>query len=211
MGFFKRQSVPASPQPARADEAVIVGDEDLAACASALGKMEEALLGGSDPGIRSSAREIAWAGGIRPQGDFMRWLLEIKMKDPDARPTDRPWWWLAAVADEAIKRGDPRLAGRIGFFLHGWHEWVAPKMTLADEPECGGIKIIPREAYAKGLGLALTALAPLPEEEMIVQTSEKFVPVSALRVTLAGAVLKLEQSGVAIDPEAHAAALQAAT
>ena len=73
----------------------------------------------------------------------MHWLLEIKMKDPDARPTDRPWWWLAAVADEAIKRGDPRLAGRIGFFLNGWHEWVAPKMTLADEPECGGIKIIP--------------------------------------------------------------------
>ena len=44
----------------------------------------------------------------------------------------------------------------------------------------------PREAYAKGLGLAVTALASLPGEGMIVQTSEKFVPVSALRVTLAG-------------------------
>src|ERR1700730_13287314 len=80
---------------------------------------------------------------------------------------------------------------------------------LADEQDCGGIKRIPREAYTKGLCLAVTALAPMPDEEAIVDASEQFVPVSALRPTLADALLKLDQSGVAISPEARNAALQA--
>jgi hypothetical protein len=208
MGFLKRQQPPSTPAP-KPDPTIVVGDDDLAACASALGKMEQALLGGDDSGIRSSAREIAWAGGIRPSGDLLQWVLEIKLSDPDAKPLDRPWYWLVAVANEGINRADPRLAGRIGFFLHGWNEHVAPLMGLADEQDCGGIKTIPRAVYAKGLGCAVRALTPLDAADIIVQASGKAVPVGNLLPALAGALLQLDQAGVATDPAARNAALEA--
>jgi hypothetical protein len=211
MGFFKREPAPTAPTTptARTNEPIIITDEDLASADSALSKMEDALLGSSDEAIRSSARALAWAGGTQPQGDFLRWTMDMKMKDPDANPTARPYWWLVAVADEAAKRGDFRLACRIGFFLHGWQEWVAPKMKLADDLDCHGMKSIPREAYAKGLGLAVMAVDPLPEDQIIVETQEQFVPVGRLRPTLAAALLMLDQSGVAVDPDARNAALRA--
>jgi hypothetical protein len=55
-------------QQNRADETVIVRDNGSAACSSDLAKMHEALLGGIDAGIRSSAKEIAWAArrGVKP-------------------------------------------------------------------------------------------------------------------------------------------------
>lgn len=171
--------------------------------------MEEALLGGNDAGIRSSAREIAWAGGVRPPGELLEWVVEYKMKDPDAEPLDRPWYWLVAIAGEANKRGDPLLAGRVGFFLHGWNEHISPKMRLADGMDCGGIQNIPRDAYAKGLGCAVRALAPLAANDIVVRTSEKAVPVLTLLPALSGTLLQLDEAGVGIDPDARNAALKA--
>ena len=188
-----------------------MGDEDLGGCADALARMEEALLSGSDPDIRSAARAIAWSGGLRPQGDLTTWLVEIHMQDPDARPTDRPWLWLAAVADEANARGDARLAARVGFFVHGWREQVAPRMGIADAEDCGGIQLVPNDAYARILAAAVQALAPLHPEEKIVRTSESFVPVSTLLPALAGALLTLERAGVPVDLRARDEALHAAT
>jgi hypothetical protein len=91
MGLFKRQRSP-SPQAQEAGATVVVGDEDLIACASVLGKMEEAMLGGSDADIRISAQGIAWAGGIRPSGDLMHWV-------PTTSPVRRTRWpWAALCA-----------------------------------------------------------------------------------------------------------------
>ena len=205
VGLFKRQQ----SQQENQSSAIVVGDEDLSTCALVLQKMEEALLGGNDAGIRTSAREIAWAGGVRPPGDLLEWVMEYKMKDLDAKPLDRPWYWLAAIADEANRRGDPLLAGRVGFFLHGWNEHISPKMGVADGMDCGGIQNIPRDAYAKGLGCAVRALAPLSVDDIVVRTSEKAVPVETLLPALSGTLLQLDQAGVAIDPEARSAALQA--
>lgn len=212
MGLFsKRQPTPppASSAPAT-NTAVVVGEEDFANCATALAKMEEALLGGNDAGIRSAARDIAWAGGTRPEGDFMQWTMK-QMMENTGHDSNRPWWWLAAVAEHATSRGDARLAGRVGFFARMWREDVSPKMALADDLDCWGMKTIPAEAYVKALGYAVIALAPLSSEEKIVQTSEQFVPVQTLRPALANALLTLEQNGVALEPDAKAAAMQAVT
>jgi hypothetical protein len=208
MGFLKR---PQSPSPPHTESVprVAVSVEDLAACASALGKMEEALLSSSDAGIRNSAREIAWAGGVRPSGDLLKWVIDIKLSDPDAKPLDRPWYWLAAVAEEATGRGDPRLSGRVGFFIHGWNEHIAPKMGVADGMDCGGIQNIPRAAYAKGLGFAVQALACLDASDIVVETSDKVISAGNLLAPLSEALLQLEQTHVAIDPDARNVALQA--
>jgi hypothetical protein len=197
------------PQADKAPEStVVVGDDDLAACDSALGQMEEALLSSSDAAIRTSARAIAWAGGVRPPGDLVMWVTEQKMRDPDGRPLDRPWYWIAAVADEALRRGDARLPGRIGFFLYGWSENIAPKMGMADELDCGGLWRVPQDAYATGLGHAICALAAIDSSEIIVSTTDKAVLAGNLLPPFSQALLQLEQAGVAVDPNARATALQ---
>jgi hypothetical protein len=209
MGFFSKRQ--AGPSLASRTEPVslpiTVVEEDFANCASALGKMEEALLGGNDGGIRSAAREIAWAGGTRPDGDFAQWSVKQVMENT-GHDSNRPWWWLAEVAERASSRGDARLAGRVGFFANSWYENVSPKMGLADDLDCWGLKTVPREAYAKGLGHAVIALSPLSPDEKIVETSQQFVPVQTLRPALANALLQLNQAGVSVTPEAKAAALQ---
>jgi hypothetical protein len=140
MGFVKRQSkaAAATQQFGAAADVFVVADTDLAACASALAKMEAAVFEESDAVICAAAREIAWAGGVRPEGDFMRWLVRTNMENPNADPLDRPWWWLARVADEALQRDDPRLAGRVGFFVFHWQKHIAPRMGIADQEDCGG-------------------------------------------------------------------------
>jgi hypothetical protein len=208
VGIFKRQQAkPTEQSTPRA--AVSVGDDDLATCAVVLGEMEAALLGGDDAAIRLAARQIAWAGGIQPPDDLLRWVLEIKMSDPEAKPLDSPWHWLVAVAREATARQDYRLAGRVGFFLHGWNEHIAPKMGMADEADCGGIRRIPRELYVAGLGHALCGLEALDANDLVVTTSEKAVPVGALRPALAKTLLQLKVDGAAIDPRAREVALRA--
>ncbi len=212
MGLFsKRQPTPPPALSAPAtNTAVVVGEEDFANCATALAKMEEALLGGNDAGIRSAARDIAWAGGTRPEGDFMQWTMK-QIMEKTGHDSNRPWWWLAAVAEQATGRGDAHLAGRVGFFARMWREDVSPKMNVGDDVDCWGMKTVPGDAYAKALGFAVIALAPLSPEEKIVETSEQFVPVQTLRPTLANTLLKLEQNGVAIAPDAKTAAMQAVT
>lgn len=172
--------------------------------------MEAALLDGGDGEIRSAAREVAWAGGTRPDGDFAMWMTKQAMGKAGLG-SERPWWWLAAVAEEAGRRGDARLAGRVGFFAYFWYENVSPKMGLADDIDCWGLKSVPRDAYAAGLGRAVVALAPLSQDDKIVETSEQFVSVLTLRPALASALLQLEQAGVTVAPDAKAAALQATT
>lgn len=168
--------------------------------------MEDALLSSSDAGIRSSAGAIARAGGVRPPGDLMRWVMEEQLRDPEAKPLDRPWHWLVAVAVAASQRDDLQLVGRIGFFMHGWSENIAPKMGVADQLDCGGLMHVPRDAYAKGLGCAVNALACMEPDEVIVSTNDKAVPAGPLLAALSGTLLQLDQAGIPVDSGARSVA-----
>jgi hypothetical protein len=201
----RQQTANDRPPP---DPTVVVGDDDLAVCASVLRGMEDAFLSRSDAGIRSSAGAIARAGGVRPPGDLLKWVMEETLRDPEAKPLDRPWYWLAAVAVAARECDDLQLAGRIGFFMHGWSENIAPMMGLADQLDCGGLMHAPRDAYAEGLGCAVGALAAVEPGEIIVSTADKVVPAGPLLAALAPALLQLDQAGVPVDSGARSVALR---
>jgi hypothetical protein len=132
--------------------------------------------------------------------------MEEKLRDPEAKPLDRPWYWLAAVAAAAIQRDDLQLAGRIGFFMHGWSENIAPKMGVADQLDCGGLMYAPKDAYAEGLGCAVSALASVEPEEIIVSTNDKAVPAGPLLAALSRALLQLDQAGAPVDSGARSVA-----
>ncbi len=211
MGILKRRQSSSGSEAEPSSDRIVAGDEDLSACADALARMGEALLSGQRPGhprrrLRDRLGRRAAAAG-RPH--------DVAGRGPHAgpgrAPDGSPWFWLAAVADEANARGDARLAARVGFFVHGWREHVAPRMGIADAEDCGGIQLVPSDAYARILAAAAQAVAPLHPDETSVSTSESFVPVSTLRPTLAGALLTLERAGVQVDPRAREEALHVAS
>jgi hypothetical protein len=120
-------------------------------------------------------------------------------------------WWLVDIAQHAYAHADAILVGRIGFFLLTWSRDIAPKMGMADEQDCGGIKFVPREAYAAGLGLAVAAMDTVDPDTHIVDASGQFVPAGALLPALSAALLGLHNGGVAVDPHARSIAARFAS
>jgi hypothetical protein len=59
------------------------------------------------------------------------------------------------------------------------------------------------------LGCAVRALGSLDANDLVVVTSEKAVPAGTLLNALSGVLLRLDQAGVATDPDARDVALQA--
>lgn len=175
MGLFKKKT---QPEPQEAP--LIVTDADLPQARELVGAFLDAV--GNDPALHYAGLQIALASGAPD-------MQEVVMGRAPASAIDRPWRWLAAVAEQAASANDPLLAGRVAWFAAFWTTTLGPRMGIGNmlemrmDPPKGDV--LPRIYTA-----AAQVLPQLPDDAIIIDHPTGTVRVGTVLAHLARALPK---------------------
>lgn len=183
-------------QPEPETEPIVTGDGDLRRADRVLTAFER-VAGTHDAAMRAAALEIARAGGSGSMADLLR--DPRFLRDPNtADRLDRPWRWLAAVADEAARRGELMLVARICLFTEFWCGVIAPHLMLADHMDIGLGDAGPAARLAIA-AVGLACLVRMDPAQLVPPHARDAVPVSSLWVECAVQVERAASEGAAVD------------
>lgn len=160
------------PGPEPEPELVVAASGDVRRLDALLDQFELAV--GQGVAIRRVATAIAQAGGVAT-------FLDVVTAQGDP---DRPWKWLAAVAERAAVEGELALVGRTYLFVHFWTGTVAPLLGPDDRMRLGLVDPAP----ATGTRLAVAAfeaLRRLPGREVLVDHPSGVITVATVTICAA--------------------------
>jgi hypothetical protein len=174
----------------------VVGDGDLARAADLLARFEQAV--GNDPAVRAAVAAIAAAGGAPSFEEAIR-----LQRDTGDTGIDRPWQWLAAVAQEARRRGDRHLVAHLALFVTMWVTSFAPHLTLADQMDMS-LATPPPHLLGEILSVALSEVPNLGAGSVI--TDGRTGRVTATDLLSVCAMTAIELRTELMEPQALATA-----
>ena len=158
-----------------------VGPDDVRRLAALLDQFELAV--GRDGAVRRAVAAIAHAGGFTT-------FLDLVMAQGDP---DRPWKWLAAVAERAAVEGELVLVGRAYLFVDFWTGTLAPLLGPDDWMELG----LERPEPATGTRLVVAgfeALRRLPGRDVLVDHPSGVITVATMTISAALRIVALSDA-----------------
>jgi len=149
---------------------------------------------------------IARAGGSAPLEEIFE-DVAAKRQDPTTihLRQDRPWYWMQAVAEEAFRRQNPRLAARIASFIMLWAKHIAPILTQADLVDLG-IMTVPTPVQAAAAAIGMKSASALPSDLIVASDSTGEIQAGGMILLMSRYLIELATRGVAVDAQQLAAA-----
>lgn len=198
MGLFKKSKPStSSAQAERVRPPVSFADGDLERCDAALARFEGSYGRGQDAPVRAALLGIAQAGGY----GGLEWQMNEMYEGRDVG--DKPWRWLALMAEVASNSGDAVLTARIAFFFMIFSQEIGPNLQLADLLDIGLEKQQPPASYASVLAYAITTLGSVDPDTTILQAPEARFHAGGMRALLADALLKQPDAGTPTEADAR--------
>lgn len=184
MALFGRKSQPASAAPAiglAAPVAVLAGDVDRV----------RSLMAQFNQGVGNGARLRSFGIDFNRAGGFISDMNTMDAMQVNREATNRPWFWLAAVARAALAEGDRLLVAQVAYMTRYWDVEIAPQLGPADWFD--GIVDTPSErARAEIYSVAVEALPGLPADTEVMANTTGSVSAAAVLVMSAGEALRVE-------------------
>lgn len=181
----------------RAEQAI--GPEAIARAEAAIDNFGRSI--GSSDAVYLALANISRAGGA---GTFEE-TIQRTFNDPGL--LDRPWWWLAVVAERAVGAGRPTVTAKIGAFTEMFVRLYLAKLNLAGSMDAG-LSSPPQAAQARICVAGLTALARFrPEQTILGQITGHSLhggdvmplTVGAVEQYLATTLIELAGKGAVVD------------
>ena len=175
MGLFSKK-----PQPEPQEAPITVTDADLPQASDLVLAFLTSV--GNDRALHYAGLQIALASGAPT-------LEDVTAGRAPFSAIDRPWKWLAAVAERAASANDPLLAGRVAWLALFWTVTLAPRMGIGNmiemrmDPPKGDV--LPRIYTA-----AAQALPRLPGDAIIIDHPTGTVRVDAVLTHVTRALQK---------------------
>lgn len=150
----------------------------------------ERLLEGLDAGIAQRNTDMLYEFGIslNTEGGISRdwrqmssdqrsaFLLDRHRTNPTGETLQRPWLWLATVAEEAARNGDLAFAIRVVLAVWIWSVEFAPKMNAGAFFE-GVVNAPTSSSLAAAYSIVYRALARDPANDRVRATAKHLAPV----------------------------------
>jgi hypothetical protein len=204
VGLFDRKTIDrqASTEPVSVPDEFAITGHDIGQSETLLAAYHEAardLYAPDDSKVRDAIRAIAEAGSGLPLSSWM----PLTMTGYQA--SDRAWRWLAACSRVAAAQGNGVVPIKMAMFAIIWTD-SAPEPTAADPVELGLLRP-PPEVLAEILARSIGAGECVPDDLLVCHFGEQLITAEFARRMHAHRLLRLEEAGMQVEPQAKALAI----
>lgn len=177
-----------------------VGPADVAKAEAVVDSLVRVL--GNSAATYNALANISRAGGAGPFDE----IITRAVNDPGM--LDRPWWWLAATAEQAVRDGKQVATAKIGAFTEMFAQILLPRLNFAGQVDAGLGKP-PDAARARIGAAALAALERFPPELTVLGHHQSLtlndgtsmeLTVGAIERYIATTLLDLQSKGITVAP-----------